>query len=197
MMKHLAPRIAILVTILLVTATAARAQIWENDVRFRAGLYIPQDLPTDSGLMLGLEVRNLLWEHDGLIYGVHLYDEQRTDRQRFGTGSIDLEADIRLTPFLFGWYHIFPQKIVHYTAGAAIGLYESNSFSGGATSTSQVSDVGDFRFLQDDTYFGFNFFFGADFFPESRWGVGVEARFHLVENDFGGTELGAGGIFRF
>ncbi len=106
-------------------------------------------------------------------------------------------ADIRLVPVLVGWFHLVSQEHVNYAFGAGIGFYESNAFSGGVTATAQVSDFGDYRFLQDDTYVGVHIFFGADFFPRSRWGLGVEGRLHLVENDFNATELGFSGLYRF
>lgn len=189
--------LSVLAAAVVLTSGPASAQLWENDVRLRAGTFIPSDLPTESGPIFGLEVRNLLWEHDGLIYGVHLYDETREETEPFGSGTIRLKADIRLVPFLFGWYHIIPKEHVMYAFGAGLGLYQSKAFSGGVTATSQVKDVGDFRFLQDDTYAGLHLFFGADFFPEARWGLGAESRLHLVENDFDAVEFGVSGIFRF
>lgn len=189
--------LSILAAVAVLPAAPAGAQLWENDVRVRVGFYIPSDLPTDSGAIYGLEFRHLLWEHDGLMYGVHLYDEQKMETEPLGTGTVELRADIRLVPILFGWYHIFPHDKVMYTFGAGFGLYESNAFSGGVTATSQISDVGDYRFLADDTYVGFHTFFGADFFPEARWGFGAEARLHLVENDFDALEFGVSGILRY
>jgi opacity protein-like surface antigen len=182
---------------LLVPVAAAEAQTWENDVRVRVGWYSPTDLPTEAGPIYGIEIRNLLWERDGFVYGIHLYDETRSEREPFGSTTIDLKAEITLTPFLFGWFHVIPQKHLIVNLGAGIGLYNSNAFSGGVTGTSQVKDVGDFRFLEDETYFGFNVFVGVDLFPDERWGIGAEGRLHIVDNDFGGTELGFSGILRF
>ncbi len=175
----------------------AAAQSWENDVRLRAGIWQPQDLPTDAGPIYGLEIRNLLWPRDGLIYGVHVYDEQNNDTGMLGGQPIDLIADIRLVPVLLGWFHLIPQERVTYAFGAGVGLYDSNAFSGGVTATVQVRDFGDYRFLQDDTYVGVHIFFGADFFPRHRFGLGMEGRLHLVENDFSAVEFGFSGIYRF
>ncbi len=175
----------------------AEAQPWENDVRLRAGIWQPQDLPTDAGPVYGLEIRNLLWARDGLVYGVHVYDEEKHERDMLGGQPIDLIADIRLVPVLLGWFHLLPQENVTYAFGAGFGLYESTAFSGGVTASVQVSDFGDYRFLQDDTYVGAHIFFGADFFPRHRWGLGVEGRLHLVENDFSAAEIGFSGIYRF
>jgi opacity protein-like surface antigen len=186
-----------LAAVLVLCATPGMAQDWENDVRIRAGVYVPEDLPTPSGPIYGLEVRNLLWERDGFVYSVSVYDESESATEQQGANAIHFAADIKLIPVLLGWFHLFPQERFNVAFGAGIGLYESEAFSGGVTSTSQVADAGDFRFLQDDTYFGFHVFVGADFFPQSRWGVGVEGRLHLVENDFNASELSVGGILRF
>ncbi len=65
----------LLVIAAMAAGRPAAAQSWENDVRLRAGIWVPQDLPTDPGVIYGLEIRNLLWPRDGFVYGVHLYDE--------------------------------------------------------------------------------------------------------------------------
>jgi hypothetical protein len=181
----------------LLTAAPAAAQSWQNDVRLRAGIWQPEDLPTDAGPVYGIEFRNLLWANDGFYYGASIYDEQSEDTAGPAANPIRLEADIRLVPVVVGWFHQFRQTRVTYIFGAGIGLYESNAFSGGVSATAQFRDFGDYRFLQDDTYVGFNTFFGADFFPGSRWGLGVEARLHVVENDFSAAEFGVSGLYRF
>ena len=189
-----------MVLALLVPAAAAPcwAQAYDNDVRLRGGVFSPQDLPTPSGLMYGIEIRNLLTNRDGIVWGVARYHEKTDDRRPFGVGgTVDLRADIEITPFYAGWLHFYPSRLANFQFGAAGGLYVTKAFSGGVSGTSQVKDFGKYRFLQDSTYFGVHFFGGIDFFPESPFGIGIEARLHFVENSFGGGELSAGAIYRF
>ena len=182
---------------------AARAQEFDNDVRLRIAGYFPFGLPTDVGTMWGLEVRNLLTARDGMAYGIYFFDEQRTDFIDLNYGGtptvFTFHADVKMTPVLISWFHIWPMRSVTLFAGVGAGLYPVKAFSGGYSETAgvQIKDFGDFRYLEDETLIGAHVYGGIDFFPDSRFGLSAEARFHLVENSYSAAEASLAGIFRF
>jgi hypothetical protein len=199
-MSPLPGRILLASALLLVApAVLAQEPAYENDVRVRIGGYFPFDLPTKQGTMWGLEFRNMLTARDAVVYGVYLFDEQRTEISDIGVfgGPVTLHADIKIVPVLAGWARIFPRKETTYFAGLGAGFYPVQAFSGGFNSIRQFKDVGDFRFLEDDTLVGAFFFGGVDFLPDRRWGWSAEIRGHLVESGYSAIEGTVAGLFRF
>lgn len=193
--------VAALAALSLAAATPAAAQGFDNDVRLRAGFYWPEDLPTDPAPILSLEFRNLLTARDGIVWGVGWYadeHEQIEKLQFLGTPTeFTLKADITMVPVYAGWYHLWTRDKANWFAGVTVGFYLVDAFSGGYSGAAQISDVGDFRFLEDDTLFGGQIFAGVDFIPGGRWGWSIEGRLHLVEDDYSGGELAVSGLWRF
>jgi len=189
--------------VILLSAGEARAQPFDDDVRLRIGGYFPADLPTSQGTLWGIEVRNLLDARNGMAYGVYFFAEQRTEfvDLNFGGGPVTFtfHADIKIQPLLISWFHIWPRARVTCFAGAGLGIYAVEAFSGGFSKRAgvQISDVGDFRALEDAVHLGAHVYGGVDFLPDARWGASLEARAHLVEAGFSATEISAAGIFRF
>ncbi len=185
--------------VLLAFASPVEAIEFDNDVRARFGLYIPDDLPTDEGAIYGLELRNLLTEADGIYYGIYRYDEQKTETAELGTREFTFESEIEIVPLVVGWFHLWRLAPVNLSFGIGGGLYDVEAFSGGYNLPAgvQVSDFEEFRQIDDGTRFGFQFWGCADFFPGSRVGVMVEARFNAVEDDLSAAEISTGVLFRF
>lgn len=191
------------VLVVIAAIAPAPAQEFDHDVRFRIGGYFPSNLPTDKGTMWGLEFRHLLGARDGICFGIYFFDEQRTDYETLnylGTPTVfTFHADVKMQPLLVSWYRIYPFARVTYFIGAGAGLYPVDAFSGGFSKKAgvQVKDVGDFRFLEDDTLLGGQLYGGIDLFPDSRWGMSTEARIHLVENDYSSVEVTLAAILRW
>jgi len=184
---------------LLLAPASAAAASFDNDIRVKAGIYSPVDLPTGSGPIYALEIRNRVSGQDGIYYGIAIYDDQRSVTRRIGAFDFQLDADIKFLPITIGWYHFWDTRLLTYYAGGGLGLYEVSAFSGGYNlqAGAQIVDVDEFRVLSDDTRAGFQAFGGVDFLPESRIGAMLEVRLHVVEDDFGGAELSTGAVFRF
>jgi len=191
--------LAVLGAVALASASDVAAATYENDIRIRAGTYSPTDLPTNQGLLYGLEVRNRLTERDGLYYGIAVYDDQRSVQRLIGANEFTLEADVTLLPLTVGWIHYWDLEKAGFYGGGGLGLYEVEAFSGGFSKQagSQIVDVDEFRLLTDESRVGFQIFAGVDFLPASRIGFMLEARGHAVEDDFGGFELSTGALLRF
>lgn len=184
---------------LLLAATSAAAGPFDNDIRIKAGIYSPVDLPTNSGPIYAIEVRNRVSGQDGIYYGLAIYDDQRSVQRRIGANDFQLDADIKLLPISVGWYHFWDTRLFSFYGGGGLGLYEVDAFSGGFSKQAgaQVVDIDEFRVLSDDSRAGLQIFAGADYLPESRIGAMLEVRLHVVEDDFGGAELSTGAVFRF
>src|SRR6266850_2713890 len=193
--------LAIVVLLLAGGAPSARADAYGYDVRLRIGGYFPSDLPTSQGTMWGLEVRDRINARNGITYGIGWFDEQRTDYMDLNFGgapaTFTFHAEVKLQPLLFSWYHVWPMPAVDIYAGVGAGFYPVQASSAGFNRQIGVGvkDVGDFRFLQDQTNFGAFAYGGIDFYPESRWGIMIEGRGHFVSQGYSAIEISTGGIF--
>lgn len=189
----------------LLAASPAGAQDYRNDVRVRFGIFSPDDLPTDEGPMIGIEVRNLLFESDGIYYGIAYYDEETTFEEKLGNSTFTVESSVELLPISIGWFHLWSFRQAGIFLGAGGGIYEvdASTFAvnpaGSDPNNTNPGIVGlrDFGPTDDDSRIGLQIFAGADFFPRSRLGLSAEARLHIVEDDMSGAEVAVSGLFRF
>jgi len=195
--------IAIALVVAASAAALASAQDYGYDVRLRVGGFFPANLPVKEGTIWGLEIRDQINDRNGITYGIGYFDEQRTefmDLNFNGTPTtFTFHAKVKLQPLLFSWYHFWPKSTVNLYSGIGGGIYPAKATSAGLNRKLGVGvkDVGDFRFLQNESNFGLLLYAGADFFPESRWGIMVEGRGHFVSHGYSATEISTGGIFRF
>jgi hypothetical protein len=187
---------------LLIADASARPADLDNDIRLRFGGYFPEDLPTDAGIFPGLEWRNLLTKSDGIFVGAYLYSEKRSETQSISGTTFQFEADIEILPLLVGWFHVWQAKQFELVFGAGVGIYEVEAFSGGYSKQAgrrgvQLQFTSEFRPISDDSRAGFAIFGGMDFFPDGRWGIMIESRLHIVEDDLSALEATTGAIVRF
>lgn len=180
-----------------------RAQDYDYDARVRIGGFFPFDLPTKEGTLWSVEIRDFMNARNGITYQIGYFNEQRTEFMTLNTTGgpavFTFHAEVKLQPLLFSYFHVWPLAKVDAYAGVGAGFYSVRATSAGLNRQLGVGvkDVGDFRFLEDGTQYGMFVYSGVDFFPESRFGIMIEGRGHLVSQGYSAAEVSTGAIFRF
>jgi hypothetical protein len=185
------------------TWAPARAEDYDYQLRLRLGGYFPTDLPTTEGTIWGIELRDYMNSRSGIAYQLGYFNEQRTAFMALTSGPgapiFTFHAKVQIVPILFTWFHVWPLPRTDFYYGVGGGIYVVKATSAGFNKQLGVGvrDVGDFRFLTDGSNPGLVVYSGFDFFPQSRWGITVEGRAHIVSAGYSAAEFSTGAILRF
>jgi len=181
----------------------ARAQDFDYQLRLRTGGFFPTDLPTTYGIMSGIELRDYMNQRAGIAYQLGYFSQERTAFMTLTSGAgapvFTFHAKVQIVPILFSWFHVWQLPRTDFFFGVGGGFYVVQATSAGINKQLGVGvrDVGDFRFLKDGTNPGVIAYGGFDFFPQSRWGITVEGRLHVVSAGYSAAEISTGAILRF